>query len=144
MAVVDALRRVPIVSHPLLGTYSLRHLELATRQLAPGESDTNVPTPEEIEAALKSAPLEDEQRCRVCVQAAIRAIGNITSMMQAHNGAEACPDFAPLLAPLTRIDRLLGEHVARRSNGAAAGAMAMDAPAEAEAEEMNTDAAAAV
>ena len=115
MAVVDAVRRTPFVSHRQLGSYSLRHLELATRQLPPTETDTDVPTQGQIDAAIEGTPLEDLRARRDAVHAALTAIQNITATMQSQNGFESSPDFAPLLAPLTRIDRILTEHVAPRS-----------------------------
>lgn len=115
MAIVDAIRRVPIVSHRQLGSYSLRHLELATGQLPPTESDTDVPTQGQIDAAIEDTAVENLQTCRASVQAAIGAIRNITSTMQTQSGFESSPDLGPLLAPLTRIDRVLTEHLAHRS-----------------------------
>src|ERR1700730_18213885 len=39
MAVVDALRRVPLVSNRQLGSFNLRHVEIAAGRQAPGEED---------------------------------------------------------------------------------------------------------
>jgi type VI secretion system protein ImpA len=120
MAIVDAVRRTPIVSHRQLGAYSLRHLELATGHLPPAETDTNVPTSEQIEAALEGTPVEELEARRASVQSGIEAIRNITATMQTQGGFESSPDFAALLAPLTRIDRVLTEHLAHRSGASEA------------------------
>jgi type VI secretion system protein ImpA len=114
MAIVDALRRTPIVSHRQLGSYSLRHLELASGQLQPTETDTDVPSQGQIEAALEGTTVEAVQGRLASVQAATASIQKITSTMQTQSGFESSPDFAPLLAPLTRIDRVLSEHLAHR------------------------------
>jgi type VI secretion system protein ImpA len=115
MAIVDAVRRAPIVVHRQLGSYSLRHLELATGQLAPTESDTDVPTRAQIDAALEGTPVEELQSRSQCIAAGMSAVRNITTIMQTQGGFESAPDFEPLLAPLLRIDRLLKEHLATRS-----------------------------
>jgi len=62
MAIVDAVRRAPIVSHRQLGSYSLRHLELATGQLPPTESDLDVPSRGQIDAAIEDTSVEYLQR----------------------------------------------------------------------------------
>jgi len=115
MAVADAVRRAPIVVHRQLGSYSLRHLELATGQIGPTESDTNVPTRAQIEAALEGTPLDELQARAKSIASGMNAIRNITTIMQTQGGFESAPDFAPLLAPLTRIERLLNEHLALRA-----------------------------
>ena len=42
MAVVDGMRRVPLVSSRQHGTFSLRDIDIATHQLSPGEGDAQV------------------------------------------------------------------------------------------------------
>jgi type VI secretion system protein ImpA len=114
MAIVDGIRRTPIVSHRQLGAYSLRHLELATGQLQPAETDQDVPSQQQIDAALEDTAVERLQARRSSAQAGLVAIRNITATMQAHTGAESTPDFGPLLVPLTRIDGVLAEHLLHR------------------------------
>jgi type VI secretion system protein ImpA len=115
MAIVDALRRTPFVSHRQLGSFSLRHLELATGQLPPTENDKDVPTQIQIEGAIEGTALEELQARSAAVQAGIAALRNITATMQTKSGFESSPDFAPLMAPLTRIDRILTEHLTHRT-----------------------------
>src|ERR1700761_1915252 len=40
MAIIDAVRRVPVISHRQLGGFCLRDLELASGQLTPTETDS--------------------------------------------------------------------------------------------------------
>src|SRR3954463_11077967 len=58
MAVVDALRRVPLVRSRQHGTFSLRDVDIATHQLTAAEGET--PADEhQIQAAFASMPLPD-------------------------------------------------------------------------------------
>jgi type VI secretion system protein ImpA len=120
MAVVDGLRRAPIVSHRQLGSYNLRDLELASGQLKPTEQDSNPPNTAQVEAALTATPVEELSTLAAGVGAAGAALRNVVATMQSRNGFESAPDFDPLLKPLTRIEKLLADHLQTR--GVAAGA----------------------
>jgi|KBSSwiStaDraftv2_1062776.scaffolds.fasta_scaffold00742_2 type VI secretion system protein ImpA len=111
MAIVDAVRRTPVVSHRQLGSFSLRDLELATGQLTPTEADAKAPGSAQIEATLAGTPPEELAQLSSTVQAALAALRNIVATMQTRAGFESSPDFDPLLRPLTRIDKLLTEHI---------------------------------
>ena len=115
MAVVDGVRRAPIVAHRQLGSYSLRHVELATGQLQPGENETEVPTQQQVDAALEDTAVEVLQARRASIQSGLVALRNITDSMQTHSGVQSTPDFAALMVPLARIDGLLAEHLLHRS-----------------------------
>ena len=111
MAIVDAVRRTPVVSHRQLGSFSLRDLELATGQLTPTEADVKAPSSAQIEATLAGTPPDELAQLSGTVQAAMTALRNIVATMQTRAGFESGPDFDPLLRPLTRIDKLLTDHI---------------------------------
>jgi type VI secretion system protein ImpA len=115
MAVVDALRRAPISAHRQLGAFSLRDLELASGQLAPSETDTNVPNSAQIEATLAGSALEDLAKLSARVTGATAALRNIVATMQTRAGFESAPDLDAALKPLSRIETLLSEHVRSRA-----------------------------
>jgi len=125
MAVVDGLRRAPIVSHRQLGSYSLRDVELASGQLKPTETDTKPPNTAQVEAALSGTAVDELSALATAVGAALDALRNVVGTMQTRGGFESAPDLDPLLKPLSRIDKLLGEHLASRG---AAGVAADSAP----------------
>jgi type VI secretion system protein ImpA len=120
MAVVDALRRAPIVSHRQLGSYSLRDLELASGELKPTEVDKSPPNSAQIEAALTATPTEELTTRAAAVTAAGVALRNVVATMQGKSGFESAPDFDPLLKPLTRIEKVLGDHLQTRGVAAPA------------------------
>ena len=111
MAIVDAVRRAPVVSHRQLGSFSLRDVELATGQLTPTEADAKAPGSSQIEATLAGTPPQELAGLSGTLQAAMSSLRNIVVMMQTRAGFESAPDFDGLLRPLTRIDKLLAEHV---------------------------------
>jgi type VI secretion system protein ImpA len=111
MAIVDAVRRAPIVSHRQLGSFSLRDLELASGQLAPTELDSKAPGAAQIHATLTGALPAQLTDLRRALQACMGSLGNIVATMQTHGGVDSAPDFDPLLRPLSRIDKLLNEHI---------------------------------
>jgi len=124
MAVLDGLRRAPIVSHRQLGSYSLRDLEIATGHLKPTEADTNPPNTAQVEAALAATPVEELTALAAAVGTASAALRNVVATVQAKVGFESAPDFDPLLKPLSRIEKLLGDHLPHRGvtgNGMPAG-----------------------
>ena len=130
MAIVDAVRRAPILSHRQLGSFCLRDLELASGQLTPGEADGNAPNMAQIEANLAGASVEDFTALTGTLQAGMGALRNIVTVMQTRAGFESAPDFDTLLRPMSRIDKLLQDHApAGAANEAAQGAGDEGAPA---------------
>jgi type VI secretion system protein ImpA len=131
MAIVDAVRRTPVVSHRQLGSFSLRDLELASGQLTPTEADANAPGKAQIDATLAGTPPEELAALSGTLQAAMGSLRNIVATMQTRSGFESAPDFDGLLRPLSRIDKLLTEHMpaAAAANQPAQGSAGEGAPA---------------
>lgn len=111
MAIVDAVRRSPIVSHRQLGAFCLRDLELASGQIAAAEADSGAPNSAQIEATLAASPVEDLSALAGHLSAGMAALRNVIATMQTRGGFESSPDFDPLLKPLSRIEQLLREHL---------------------------------
>lgn len=111
MAIVDAVRRTPVVSHRQLGSFCLRDLELAQGQLTPTESDAKAPNLAQIEATLTGTPPAELAALSAALQSAMGSLRNMVATMQTRSGFESAPDFDPLLRPLSRIDKLLTDHI---------------------------------
>ena len=111
MAIVDAVRRTPVVPRRQLGTFSLRDLELAQGQLTPTEADAKAPNLAQIEATLAGTPPAELADLSAALQSAMGSLRNIIATMQTRSGFESAPDFDALLRPLSRIDKLLTDHI---------------------------------
>lgn len=120
MAIVDAVRRAPIVSHRQLGVVTLRDIDLATGQVPPTEADKSIPSTTEVEAALAGTGVDELSGIAAQVANAAGAVRNIVATMQTRGGFESAPDFDPLLKPLMRVNKLLTDHLAARGGTATA------------------------
>jgi type VI secretion system protein ImpA len=116
MAVVDAVRRAPIVAHRQLGAFCLRDLELSMGQITPTEADTNVPGSEQINATLAGTSVEELSALAGKLTAATGALRNIISLMQGRAGYDSAPDFEPLSKPLARMEKLCTDQLQARAS----------------------------
>jgi len=121
MAIVDALRRLPIVSNPQLGSYSLRDYEIATGQFTPSESEPKTVSEAEITAAFMAAAVEQLTATRDELQGALTAVKAIDAKMRNESGSESAPTFDELSSQLAKMVRLVGDQVAARGGEAGAG-----------------------
>jgi type VI secretion system protein ImpA len=112
MAVVDALRRVPLVSNRQLGSFSLRQMEIASGRQAPGEEDAgSTPTEALINAAFSAAPQEDLGQLVASIDAGLSALKSIEMAMVAKQGVQAAPDTKPLSDVMGRMRDIVAKHV---------------------------------
>jgi type VI secretion system protein ImpA len=118
MAVVDRVRRVPLVASRQHGMFSLRDIDLAAGQGTPGRGETR-PDEAQINAAFATLPIEELTGLLERVSVAIRGLKSIESRMRSDIGTEAAPDFAPLSTLLVRIERVLKAQLAARPGHAA-------------------------
>lgn len=120
MAVVDAVRRQPFISNPQLGSFALRHFEIATGKIPPAESDGEPPNEALLNGALAAVDDEQLNGMEASLGGAIAALNQIDAAMRDAHGTEGAPDFDPLLTLLAQIRRLLAEQIATRAAEAAA------------------------
>lgn len=117
MAIIDAVRRLPLVRSHTYGKFSLRDIELAAGQIgAPGEER---PDQQDINAAFAEMPLEELQRLQQSVADGLKALGGIAASMTDGAGSDATPSFEALSAQLARIDRVLRMQLALRPDNPA-------------------------
>jgi len=113
IAVIDAVRRAPLVSSRAHGVVTLRDIDIATGQMQPTEDE---PRPEEaqINAAFAEMPLEQLTALQETVAGAVAALKRIDGTMTAQAGPEAMPFFERLSAQLVKADRFLRAQLAAR------------------------------
>jgi type VI secretion system protein ImpA len=123
VAVVDGLRRVPIVSNRQHGRFSLRDLDVAAGQIAAGQSEEK-PDEAQISAAFGATPIEELQALSESVSRALSALASIDATMRNHAGVEAAPTMDPLSTQFKKMDAVLRFQLAAHPNGNAGAASA--------------------
>ena len=118
MAVIDGVRRTPLVDSRQHGRFSLRDFDIASGQLQPPAGEAR-PDEGRINAAFATMPLDDLARMQQSAAAALAALQRIDSLMRDGGGPGAAPSFDALSAPLGRIDRILRVQLAARPNAGA-------------------------
>jgi len=123
MAVVDGLRRIPLVRSRQHGTFSLRDIDIATRQMPAGPGET-VADPNQVNAAFGSMPIAALTQLHDDVSSAVAAIHTIDDAMRESAGVEATPKLELLSTQLARMSQVLrtqlGVHPERSGDGASA------------------------
>jgi len=128
MAVVDGLRRVPLVSSRQHGTFSLRDIDIATHQLLPAEGDAQVDE-NQVNAAFGSMPLADLTRLQESVAGGVASLRKIDATMRDAAGSDATPTFDGLAAQLARMSQVLKAQLALHPEGAAVATSETDSAA---------------
>lgn len=123
VAVVDGLRRAPLLVHRQIGIYSIRDIEIAQGHLTPGPEEPPRDA-SQLDALLGALETETLQTVAGQVTAAIENFRAIESTMRDHGGSEAAPDFTAPLQLLARTKILLDGQLATRMPADAASAAA--------------------
>ncbi len=118
MAVVDGVRRAPILTHRQLGSVSIRDLEIATGQLVLPEGETGAVSAEQLEGLFTASSVEDLQGLKGQLDTAVSSLKSIEEAMSSRSGMQAAPDFAILSVPLARTSQRVGVHLAGRAPAA--------------------------
>jgi type VI secretion system protein ImpA len=123
MAVVDRLRRVPLVRSRQHGTFALRDIDIATGLLAPGEGDRPVDE-QQVSAAFGSMPIAALTDLHESVATGVASLKKIDATMREAAGSDATPAFEQLSTQLSRMGQMLraqlASHPERSSDAAAA------------------------
>ncbi|HKZ72444.1 MAG TPA: type VI secretion system protein TssA [Steroidobacteraceae bacterium] len=132
MAIVDGLRRAPVLAHRQLGSFSIRDIEIATGQIPPPEGEAQPPDAARLNAVLTGTEVSELRATAARLDAVLQSLKDIESSMREQGGIEAAPDFTPVSTPVARTLRLLNEHIATRaaeeSPGAQGNGAAADGP----------------
>lgn len=115
MAVIDGLRRTPLIVHRQLGPLSIRDIEIATNQIAPVEGEAPSIDATQLLAHLNATEVEALNALSAQLTDAIQSLGSIEEAMRLAGGVQAAPDFASLTAPLTRTLRMVTDHLGTRA-----------------------------
>lgn len=116
MAVLDGLRRLPLVTSRQHGSFSLRDIDIATGQLPPRDGEAR-PDAAQINAAFGAMPIEELTALSEGVSSALAAARKIDVTMGTRAGPDAVPQLDPLVTALGKIERVLQAQMAARTGG---------------------------
>lgn len=123
MAVLDALRRTPLVANRQLGSVNFRQTEIAAGRLTAADGEPAGLSEDQIRAVMTAAPAEELLGLDATLAAGIAAGKEISETMSSEGGGtEAIPDFAPLLAILTRTRLTIKPYLLVEASEGAGGA----------------------
>jgi type VI secretion system protein ImpA len=121
MAIIDRLRRTPLVSSRQHGKFSLRDIDIATHQLQPAANDAPVDE-NQINAAFDTMPLEELTLLHDSVAMAVAAVRKAETAMREAAGTESTPSFDPLSTQLAKMNLILRTRLATRTGATEAAA----------------------
>ena len=124
MAVVDGVRRAPLLVHRQLGSLSVRDMEIAAGQIPRPEGDGQ-PQPDGtyVNAMLSASSLEELERLRGELDGCLRSLKSMETVMSEHGGSEAAPDFSPLTPPIAHARDAVASHIKSRAPAETSGAV---------------------
>ena len=105
-AVIDGLRRAPLVSSRQHGRISFRDLEVVSGAAQPMEDQTH-PGEAQISAAFAELAIDDLRALRTGASDAEAALRAIDEKVRSESGIEAAPEFEPLLTVLKQLGAAL-------------------------------------
>jgi type VI secretion system protein ImpA len=111
MAVVDALRRLPLVRSRQHGMFSLRDIDISTRQLVPADGEPVVDQ-NQINSAFSSTALAELAGLQASVAGAVASLQAIDTTMRESGGSEATPNFDLLATHLSKMNQALRAQLA--------------------------------
>jgi type VI secretion system protein ImpA len=132
MAVLDALRRIAMLTNRQLGAVSFRSLEIAGGRMTAAEGETP-PSEDQIRAVFAATPSEEVVALSAQLQTALDALEKIAeTMLEQCGGSEAVPEFAPLQSILAKMRAALKPYLPVEGAGEAQGGASGEAGAAAQ------------
>lgn len=119
VAVIDALRRSPLVSHRQHGRFSIRDFDLLAGDIQPSAREAK-PDAAQIEAAFKGTSLDELKSLQASVESALSAIRGIDTAMREANGVEFAPNYESLSTQFKKIAGVLRTHIAAHPDAVSA------------------------
>ncbi|HEV2702968.1 MAG TPA: type VI secretion system protein TssA [Steroidobacteraceae bacterium] len=128
MAVLDALRRIPLVAQRQLGEVSFRALDIAAGRQSVPEGESPGLNEDQIRAIFAATPPDELLALSARLQAALTSLEKIAAtMLEQGGGTEGVPDFGPLQSILARMSVTVKTNLPAEGTGEA-GAEGGNAP----------------
>jgi len=113
VAIIDALRRAPLLVHNRLGAVTLRDIDFAMGQIAPAEGNGKLRDGAQVDLVFNNSPIADVSALGAALDDAVAAVRRIETAMVSQAGVEAAPTFDGLTAYLTKVQRVVRDRIAR-------------------------------
>jgi type VI secretion system protein ImpA len=123
VAVIEGLRRVPLVTSRQHGRISWRDIEIVSGAVAAGSADAP-PDEARISAAFDEMPFAELKALQQSVAGSGTTLRTMDEAMRQEAGIEAAPTFEPLVTLLKKMDAALQERIGRHPEAVAQGAVA--------------------
>jgi len=117
VAVIDGLRRAPLVSHRQHGRFSVRDLDIVAGQTTP-TGDEARPDGAQISAAFAATPIGDLKSLQSALDGALTAVGAIDGVMRDAAGSELAPNFEKLSTQFKKMATAVRAQVVAHPEGA--------------------------
>jgi type VI secretion system protein ImpA len=117
VAVIDGLRRSPLVSHRQHGRFTIRDVDLVSGDVQPAGNEVK-PDGKQIEAAFDATALDELKTLRATVDGALTAIKSIDTAMRDANGGAFAPSFDSLSVQFKKMSAFVGARVAAHPENA--------------------------
>jgi type VI secretion system protein ImpA len=111
VAVIDGLRRSPLVSHRQHGRFSLRDLDILSGALQPTDKDTR-PDQNQVVSAFHETAIEELRSLQSTIDSGLTALGAIDSAMREAYGTEFAPNFDQLTTQFKKMALVVKNHIA--------------------------------
>lgn len=115
VAIVDPLRRLPLLTHAHVRSLSLRDIDIATGVQPNPDPDSAPRLESEIATALQEADAEQLSRITDCAAAAEQALSAVQELMRDKCGESGVPDFDAIKIQLERIRRFISPRIVDRA-----------------------------
>jgi len=113
VAIVEGVRRAPLVSTRQHGRFSLRDVELAAGQLRPRDGES-LPDEKQILASFEATPVDELRTLNESVTRALGSLSSMDAIMRREGGNQAAPNFELLSATLKKVELVLRARLANR------------------------------
>jgi type VI secretion system protein ImpA len=121
VAIIDALRRLPLLTHPQLGAFSLRDIDIAAGVQPNPDPDREHRTGTEVQSAIEAADIAALRALHDAAARAERSLVSVQDLIRQKRGVDDIPDLDPLVRQLSRIQQVLFPRIgAETANDASA------------------------
>lgn len=115
MAIVDGVRRAPLIVNRQLGSLSIRDIEIVGGLATQPGGEAGAADAAVLNAVLTATSSKELDALATQLNEAVASLETIKAAMSAQGDYEAAPDFTSLSTPLARTAKLISDQLALRA-----------------------------